>query len=253
MGQDLTTSSTAALPAVDLREPSTLLFLPPWLGTQLASVSDLGAGRTIVDPVTRQITGRVATIPRSKMPNGPQRAAIMQRIEELHEAARPGPMQTTLAILGELVNEHAPSRLDDDTADIKIGAYLDAVGDLPAWAIREAVRRWRRGDVSGDARDLDFAPKPARLRRLADSIRMVATGQAARLQRILDAEAEDELSDADLKANSARMSRLLADLTKSENRTPEAGSAHADRLQALSTLREAEAKARSQESEGVRA
>lgn len=178
----------------------------------------------------------------------------MQRIEELQNADRQGPMQTTLTILAELVNEHAPSRLDDDTADIKIGAYLDAVGDLPAWTIREAVRRWRRGDVSGDRKDLDFAPKPARLRRIAEGIRMVASGQAMRLQRILDAEPEDAPSEEQLRANAERMAGLLANLSKRE---PEprpaedtlalaAANAHLSELEGRRAKREGEMK--SQES-----
>lgn len=125
------------------------------------------------------------------MPNGHQRAAITQRIEDLQQAARPGPWNRTLVVLGELVTEYASARLDEDTAAIKIDAYRDAVEDLPAWAVREAVRRWRRGDVSGDPEDLDFAPRPARLRRIAQSIAATAIGQALRLQRILEAEAED--------------------------------------------------------------
>lgn len=159
-------------------------------------------------------------------------------------------MQTTLTILGELVNEHAPSRLDDDTADIKIGAYLDAVGDLPAWTIREAVRRWRRGDVSGDRKDLDFAPKPARLRRIAEGIRMVASGQAMRLQRILDAEPEDAPSEEQLKANAERMAGLLAKLNDREPEPPApvdqaaraAANAHLSELEARRAKREGEMK-----------
>lgn len=188
-------SSPVALPAVDLREPSTIMFLPPWLATQISAVSDLGAGRTIVDPANGKITGRVATIPRSRMPTGPQRAAIMQRIEELRGATRPGPEKRTLSLVGEIVNEQATSRLDEDTAVIKIGAFMDAVEDLPFWALREALRRWRRGEVS-DKSQLPFGIKPHKLRDMALMIRASAEGQAIRLQRILDAEPEDELSEA---------------------------------------------------------
>lgn len=114
-----------------------------------------------------------------------------------------------IAILGELVAEYATARLDADTADIKIGAYRDAVEDLPAWAVREAIRRWRRGDVSGDTRDLDFAPKPARLRRLAEGIAATASGQAIRLRRILAAEAEEPVSEAQAAENQRRYAEAL--------------------------------------------
>jgi hypothetical protein len=170
------------------------------------------------------------------MPTGPQRAAIAQRIDDLHAASRPGPSKTIVAIIAELVTEYAPARLDEDTADIKIGAYRDAVDELPAWAVREAVRRWRRGEVSGDSRDLDFAPKPARLRRLAQSIAATATGQAIRLQRLLDAEPEDELTEAAMAENQKRFTALLADVSSPAPVTT--GTDAADRAQARRDLAE---------------
>lgn len=243
MANDLQTSSPAALPTVDLRDPSSLLLLPPWLATQIASVSDLGAGRTILDPVTKAIVGQVATIPKSRMPTGAQRAAIAQRIEDLEQAARPGPTNRIIAILGELVAEYATARLDADTADIKIGAYRDAVEDLPAWAVREAIRRWRRGDVSGDTRDLDFAPKPARLRRLAEGIAATASGQAIRLRRILAAEAEEPVSEAQAAENQRRYAEALKEAGVPD--VQPAGSEAAERAEArrLLALRFAEAEA----------
>ena len=247
MANDLQTSSPVSLPAVDLRDPSSLLLLPPWLATQIASVSDLGKGRTILDPVTKAIVGQVATIPKSQMPNGAQRQAIAERIEDLEQAARPGPTNRIIAILGELVAEHATARMDEDTADIKIGAYRDAVEDLPAWSVREAVRRWRRGDVAGtDPRDLDFAPKPARLRRLAEGIAATASGQAIRLRRILIAEPEEAASDAVMAKNQERFADVLKMLAEpkpehddkaereAENR------ARAERLSASETQRKTE-------------
>lgn len=130
------------------------------------------------------------------MPSGPQRAAIERRITELRAASRPGPEEDTITILGELIQEYAPSRLDPKTVRIKAEAYMDALEDLPAWTIREAIRRWHRGDVAADDQTLDFMPKPPRLRRIAEGIHLVAIGQASRLQRILDAEPEDELTEA---------------------------------------------------------
>jgi hypothetical protein len=181
------------------------------------------------------------------MPTGAQRVAIAQRITELQQALWPGPEDATLMHLGDLIKEYAASRIDADTVAIKASAYLDAVGDLPAWAVREAIRRWRRGEVDADAQALEFAPRPAKLKAIAERIVMVAKGQANRLQRILDAEPHEDLTPAQMQANSQRTQALLADLTRSENRTPEAGTAHSDRLQALSQLREAEAKAKSQQ------
>lgn len=196
MAQDLQTSSSVALPAVDVRQPETLLSLPPWLATQIAAVSDLGYGRTVLDPVTKAIVGQVATIPRSKMPTGPQRAAIAQRIEELHAASMPGPLSSTLAIIGSIVSRNSAARQDEDLASIEIEAYRDALDDLPAWTVREALRRWRRGEVVGNKRDLEFAPKEHRLREIALMVEASVRGQIVRLQRILEAEPDDSLTAA---------------------------------------------------------
>jgi hypothetical protein len=47
---------------------------------------------------------------------------------------------------------------------VRIGVYLDALDDIPAWALSLAIRAWNRGDVTGD-HNFSFAPAPAILRR----------------------------------------------------------------------------------------
>jgi len=237
MAQDLTTRSAVALPAIDTADPASMLLLPDWLASQLAAVSDLGAGRTEVDPVTRQITARVATIPASRMPTGPQRTAIARRIADLQAATEAGPVGETIAALGDLIQEYAPTRLDDRTVSIKAEAYLDAVEDLPAWTIRAAIRRWRRGEVSADPATLDFAPKPARLRAIAERMVLVARGQAARLQRVLDAKPEERITDAQMAANSEKLSGLIAKTADGPVIEPQ-GAISAERRAALADLEE---------------
>lgn len=217
MSRDLTTSQPVRLPSVDVREPSAMLCLPVWLTQQLGAVSDLGEGRVILGP-NREVLRAVATIPASLMPTGPQRQAIAQRIAELHEAQRPGPMQQTVAIIAGLLDEHATGRTDSTQAGAKTDAYLDALEDLPAWAVREALRRWRRAEVEGvDARDFDFAPKPPRLRKIALGIVNMARGQALRLQRILDAEPIERLTEAE----EAHIAKALAEIVGGASRTVE--------------------------------
>jgi len=99
----------------------------------------------------------------------------------------PGPLASTLAVIGTIVNRNSAARQDADLADIEIDAYRDALDDLPAWTVREALRRWRRGEVGGNRRDLDFAPKEHRLREIALSVEASVRGQIIRLQRVLDA------------------------------------------------------------------
>ena len=235
MPQDLQTSSPVRLPAVDTAEPASMLLLPDWLASQIVEVSDLGRGRTEVDPITRQVTKRVATIPASKMPTGPQRTAIAIRIAELRDAIEPGPVTDTIAALGDLIQEYAPARLDDRTVSIKCEAYLDAVEDLPAWTVRAAIRRWRRGEVDADPSTLDFAPRPARLRQIASRLVGAAMGQANRLQRILDAEPLHPITDAQMKANCERLAAPLEAAASGPTVEP-AGTDEAERRAALADL-----------------
>lgn len=146
-------------------------------------------------------------------------------------------MEETLGAIGDLIQEYAPSRLDERTAGIKVEAYMDAVEDLPAWAVRAAIRRWRRGEVSADPATLDFAPKPARLRAIAERMVLVARGQAARLQRVLDAKPEERITDAQMAANSEKLSGLIAKTADGPVIEPQ-GAITAERRAALADLEE---------------
>jgi hypothetical protein len=53
-------------------------------------------------------------------------------------------------------------------------AYKDALDDVPVWALREAMRRWHRGecgkDTDGEPFVYRFAPRPAQIRHIANGI-----------------------------------------------------------------------------------
>jgi hypothetical protein len=54
----------------------------------------------------------------------------------------------------------------EESGAARAGAYLDALDDVPSWAIGEATRRWNRGEA-GEGMNYSFAPAPAILRKLA--------------------------------------------------------------------------------------
>jgi hypothetical protein len=58
--------------------------------------------------------------------------------------------------------------LTERMAEAKAEAYRDAVGDLPPWAIHEAIRRWHRGECG--EHNYAFPPAPALLREVTESI-----------------------------------------------------------------------------------
>jgi hypothetical protein len=84
--------------------------------------------------------------------------------------------------LGGSVGEHA-SRARGE-------AYRDALDDMPAWAVIEAVKRWNRG-ACGD-HNYSFAPAPAVLRAAALDLLVPHQVALAKLDRVLKATTLDE-------------------------------------------------------------
>src|SRR3712207_6799885 len=89
---------------------------------------------------------------------------------------------------------------------------MDALGDLPVWAVREAVRLWRRGLCV--PHNYDFAPSEAMLRSVAERVVALARGQCAALQRLLAAQPVEELDEATRAENRVRLVKLLDDLVE---------------------------------------
>jgi hypothetical protein len=69
-------------------------------------------------------------------------------------------MKMLMGLAGPLLTERS--------AEAKAEAYHDAVGDLPPWAIHEAIRRWHRGECG--EHNYAFPPAPATLRQITEEI-----------------------------------------------------------------------------------
>jgi hypothetical protein len=65
-------------------------------------------------------------------------------------------------------------------------AYLDALDDVPPWAMAEAIRKWHRGECGPD-HNYRFAPAPAELRYAVMQILQPAKQTIAHLTGILNA------------------------------------------------------------------
>lgn len=89
-------------------------------------------------------------------------------------------------------------KLDSQSSDAASEDYLDALEDLPAWCIREAIRKWNRGEsekLEGKPHDFNWRPSPPTLRRLASRELAVVQGRILVLKKILDAVPIREFSD----------------------------------------------------------
>ncbi len=140
------------------------------------------------------------------------RTDIARRIAALEAAAQPGPPETILEMIARVMTRYGVGSGDADLAAVRAEDYLEALEDLPAWTVREAIRRWRRGEGGGTLRDRAFAPFEAQLRAIAKALAAEAAWQAQVLRRILAAEVEPEIPAAVRAQWAARAEQVLLDL-----------------------------------------
>lgn len=105
-----------------------------------------------------------------------------------------------------------------EAAQARSDVYDDALGDLPAWAINAAIKRWAKGEVPADlnmgALNFTFAPSPAILRKLAKVELSPFEGQAAQLRALLKtipierAMDQTPIPDSEIKSPSGRVVSL---------------------------------------------
>lgn len=70
------------------------------------------------------------------------------------------------AIITDLLLSKPIAGASADVGRARGGAYVQALDDVPPWAIAAVVRKWRRGEC-GDERNYTWAPDEALLRKLA--------------------------------------------------------------------------------------
>lgn len=104
------------------------------------------------------------------------------------------------------------AKLDQQSSDAFTEDYLDAIEDLPAWAVREAIRKWNRAEspkLDGKPHSFDFRPSPPTLRRLAQIELNGVRGRMLELQRLCDAEPLIEYSEEHRQGMITRLQHLL--------------------------------------------
>lgn len=109
----------------------------------------------------------------------------------------PNPQALGVMIAGLLLK--SGQKLDQAASDVLTDDYFDALEDLPAWTVREALRRWNRAESAPidpkQPHDFRWAPKPPILRKLAEHELVRVQGRIRLLQRLCDAEPIVEYSD----------------------------------------------------------
>lgn len=126
-------------------------------------------------------------------------AALAMTPEQSQEHA-----ETTMLAVSKMMLVLAGKESGDFVGEAKGEAYMDALEDVPSWAVREAMRKWHRGEC-GPRHDYRWQPGPSVLRDLAmiEVYRVMATKR--KLSDLLVAEPLLEFSDEHRAAMKAKL------------------------------------------------
>jgi hypothetical protein len=122
--------------------------------------------------------------------------------------------QAVNVIIAKLLVKSRGSKLDETSSDALAEDYLDAIEDLPAWSVRNALRKWNRAESAkfdGNPHNFDWRPTPATLRRLAEIELGPIRAEMVQLKKLLIAVPRFEYSEE----HRAKMLALLTELGKS--------------------------------------
>jgi hypothetical protein len=169
-------------------------------------------------------------LPKSLILSSSERAEVQRHICELDRFTKldqPFKLRDTImkneAALSVMVAGlllKSGQKLDQAASDVLTEDYLDALEDLPAWAVREALRKWNRAEsVQIDPKrshDFSWAPKPPILRRLAEYELASLKGRIHSWQNLLRAVPLIEFSEEHHQTMIHRLAALLRSGLKGE-------------------------------------
>jgi hypothetical protein len=168
----------------------------------------------------------MVVLPRAMILNSSQRAVVEERVADRAswlDVGQPITLdertlsndQAISVIIAELLINPRGSKLDDISSRALAEAYFVATDDLPAWSVRNALRKWIRGEsakLDGKPHDFDWRPAPATLRRLAQMELAPIKAEMVQLEKLLIAVPRLELSDEHRAKMRARFAELLKTL-----------------------------------------
>src|SRR6266576_4597041 len=183
--------------------PAQLPLLPGWLQRRNAA---LGSASQPDSSGKHRLT---RTLPKDLILNSSERAEVQRHITDLgrftrldqaitiRETVMSNDAALSVMVAGLLI-KGGGQKLDKQSADALTADYLDAIDDLPAWCVREALRKWNRAEsppLDGKRHDFNWKPTPPTLRRLAQPELASVKGRIISLNRLLDAVPLIEFSD----------------------------------------------------------
>ena len=213
MGTELALFEIIPLPT----NPAQLPSLPAWLQQRSAVLG------SAPQPDETGKYREVPILPKDLILNSSEAAEVRSHIAELSRFTRLDQLITIRetvmtndtaigVIVAGLLIKGGGIKLDKGSADALTEDYLDALEDIPAWSVREAVRKWNRGEsvaLYGKRHDFNWKPTPPTLRRLAQHELAAVKGRMIYLQRLCDAKPMIEFSDEHRKNMLERLKGVL--------------------------------------------
>lgn len=187
------------------------------------------------------------TLPAKMIPGSSERAAIVHHVAHLArfldlEATmvlrdREMDNATALGVMIAALLAKKGQRMDAAVSEALTEDYLDALDDMPAWSVREAIRKWNRAEspqLDKKPHDFNWRPEPPTLRRLAWLELWAVKSRHDTLQRVLAAVPLLEYSaehTSEMRAKLAEASPILRGiLTDARMRRAKELGAEADRM-----------------------
>lgn len=112
-----------------------------------------------------------------------ERAQIRRRAAELRSSLEARDLRLSERNVTAMLLTFPSGRATGEEARMVRAAYVQALADLPPWAISEATNRWARGTAG--AENPAFAPSAAEIHKLATAVLAPVRIELAKLERIL--------------------------------------------------------------------
>jgi hypothetical protein len=127
--------------------------------------------------------------------------------------------QDTLVAVTKMMVALPSMTQNELSAEVRGEAFMTALDDVPAWAVRAAVRRWYRGEcgknAKGEAYDCHWCPAPAELRCIALAEMRPLNERLHAIEALLRAEPRREFNEEHRRSMCARLTELSMNLRTS--------------------------------------
>jgi hypothetical protein len=207
MPKQLTTIELIPLP--DVRRVGKLCSLPQWVEERL------GALKSEPQPDATGKHRMVPVLPMALILGRDHKSLIEHHVSALERTLAMTPTENpkcaevTMIAVSKMGMVLAGRESGEYAAEARGEAYMDALDDVPSWAVQEAIRKWHRAEY-GPKHDYKWQPVPATLRELAQIEVYRVRSTLRRLGELMSAVPLVEFTDEHRADMRARLSALAA-------------------------------------------